>query len=579
MLCAMARRALSLTAFIAGCLGIFPAGTAAAPIILPSDHGSRHAGKSVVFVPPEHARICVAQFGDGTRTSSRYPIQLGGPSRRVSWQTGPRTRGRWAIYISCGTGKRKPTSLGTAIREFVSGHSRRGRITIRPGSFRATNGWIPAHPPKTKRHRDRGAHASDAEEIDTGYANPCTGLSRIYMIKAYAVGYGYGARIGFMPTGNASESGAVNLIWGYLQGCVGHWPYLTSTETDSIYKQMVCHIVYGIFPGAGPSWDFEAWRSDPSWATALNPLNKCQLWGNVPGAGDEFIGHIVQGSQDTSPQKEAWLIDNLNGLTIKRHILTSKAFYCLKAQGDKGPEVLASDFLRDELTAGPPIGDDVCGGSSPTTPPPTGPAAPLPAGQYYVQYAEGGVYWRSGPDWNTAEATPGNGFYPGTVIKPTCYQAGAANVPGSADGMWEQATIVGGPGSGSGWINEHFVADGQPINQPSPGIPPCASAPPTPPPPAQTWSEQETPNHPVNTFTNYHNASGMGPAIAAGAWVQVSCKVYDPTIGSVNPDGYWYRIASSPWNNAYYSPANTFMNGDPYGGPYTHNTDFAVPNC
>ena len=95
----------------------------------------------------------------------------------------------------------------------------------------------------------------------------------------------------------------------------------------------------------------------------------------------------------------------------------------------------------------------------------------------------------------------------------------------------------------------------------------------------RTWSEQETPNHPVNTFLNYHNASGMGSPIGSGAWVQVSCKVYDPTIASVNPDGYWYRIATSPWNNAYYAPANTFMNGDPYGGPYTHNTDFAVPNC
>ena len=71
----------------------------------------------------------------------------------------------------------------------------------------------------------------------------------------------------------------------------------------------------------------------------------------------------------------------------------------------------------------------------------------------------------------------------------------------------------------------------------------------------------------------------MGPAIAAGQWVEVSCKVYDPTIPSVNPDGYWYRIASAPWSNAYYSPANTFMNGDPYGGPYTHNTDFSVPDC
>jgi hypothetical protein len=189
--------------------------------------------------------------------------------------------------------------------------------------------------------------------------------------------------------------------------------------------------------------------------------------------------------------------------------------------------------------------------------------------------AAGGIYWRSGPDWNTPVAVAGNGFYPGTVIKISCYQPGAANVPGSADSMWEQASWVSGPGTGSGWINEHFISDGSAINQPSPGAPACSA----PPPPPPTWSEQETPNHPVNTFTDYHNASGMGPAIAAGQWVQVSCKVYDPTIASVNPDGYWYRIASAPWNNAYYSPANTFMNGDPYGGPYTHNTDYSVPNC
>lgn len=71
----------------------------------------------------------------------------------------------------------------------------------------------------------------------------------------------------------------------------------------------------------------------------------------------------------------------------------------------------------------------------------------------------------------------------------------------------------------------------------------------------------------------------MGPKIPAAAWVQVSCKVYAPAIQSANPDGYWYRIASSPWNNAYYAVANTFMNGDPWGGPYTHNTDFKVPDC
>jgi hypothetical protein len=103
--------------------------------------------------------------------------------------------------------------------------------------------------------------------------------------------------------------------------------------------------------------------------------------------------------------------------------------------------------------------------------------------------------------------------------------------------------------------------------------------PPPPPPPPSTYSETESIHHPVNTFTNYDNASGMGPQIAAGETVQVSCRVYDPTIVSVNPDGYWYRIASAPWNNAYYSPANTFLNGDPPDGPYFNNTDFAVPVC
>jgi hypothetical protein len=97
--------------------------------------------------------------------------------------------------------------------------------------------------------------------------------------------------------------------------------------------------------------------------------------------------------------------------------------------------------------------------------------------------ASGGVYWRSSPDWNTPEPAPGNRVYPGTIIKVSCYQAGAANVPGSADSMWEQATWVSGPGGGSGWINEHFINDGAAINQSSPGAVACSPPPPPPPPP------------------------------------------------------------------------------------------------
>src|SRR5258708_31573508 len=100
------------------------------------------------------------------------------------------------------------------------------------------------------------------------------------------------------------------------------------------------------------------------------------------------------------------------------------------------------------------------------------PASAMAGARSAVMNAEGGIYWRSEPNWAAAEAIPGFGFYNGTTVEVHCYQGGSA-VPGSADTMWEQATDVGGPGYGSGWINEHFINDGQPINQPSPGVPPC----------------------------------------------------------------------------------------------------------
>jgi hypothetical protein len=97
---------------------------------------------------------------------------------------------------------------------------------------------------------------------------------------------------------------------------------------------------------------------------------------------------------------------------------------------------------------------------------------------------------------------------------------------------------------------------------------------------SQTLYSEQQGSLGANTFTNPYNASGMGVKIAPYAYVQVSCKVYAPQIISANPDGYWYRIHSAPWNDAYYAVANTFWNGDiPGQKPYVHNTDFAVPDC
>jgi hypothetical protein len=93
------------------------------------------------------------------------------------------------------------------------------------------------------------------------------------------------------------------------------------------------------------------------------------------------------------------------------------------------------------------------------------------------------------------------------------------------------------------------------------------------------WREREVPAYPVNTFRDHHHVSGEGRPVPAGARVFVSCKVYDPSIPSVSPAGYWYRIASRPWSNRYYAPANTFLNGDPPDGPYSHPVDRRVRRC
>lgn len=45
--------------------------------------------------------------------------------------------------------------------------------------------------------------------------------------------------------------------------------------------------------------------------------------------------------------------------------------------------------------------------------------------------------------------------------------------------MWEQASIASGPGTGSGWINEHFINDGAAITRPLPGFPFQLTAQPT----------------------------------------------------------------------------------------------------
>ena len=550
-------------ALLAACIATLVANDATAtPIILPARQALGADDRaSLYLIPPDGARACIAQFAADGHTTGAYRISLGGPSRRLRWTMARTGRGSLAIYVSCGTDARHPTSLGTARRTFALARSgrRRGRTLLRRGSWRVSAGWIPKGPPAFKGSR---ARAADVTEANTSVARTC---SSPYMTKAYAVGQGYGARMGFVPRTPAHDNPNVDKIWKALLECV-RYPNLTGSQADSVFKQMVCHVIYGALPGAGSSWDFEAWRTDPSWATALWPGHDCQKWGNVAitVAGAQFNGQILNGSLDFAQQKHAWLVLRMpDGDFVREHVLTTKAFGCLKALGAPGPVVVASGFLTDELPILGDAGDEWCTGAA---------TVPLSvAGSPTVTLTQGPAALPSGYRYGVALS----GFGPRSVVSVTCYDSAS---PG---GFYSFHLTTDASGAAftssycySGDGPDHWViAGGVASNHVAWG----GSSPP--PPPAPTWAEQETPNHPVNTFLNYHNASGVGQAIPAGTWVQVSCKVYDPTIGSVNPDGYWYRIASAPWSNIYYAPANTFMNGDTYGGPYTHNTDFAVANC
>jgi hypothetical protein len=200
---------------------------------------------------------------------------------------------------------------------------------------------------------------------------------------------------------------------------------------------------------------------------------------------------------------------------------------------------------------------------------------------YGVMNAEGGIYWRSAPDWNTPEAVAGNGFYPDTVIAVHCYQSGAGNVPGSTDSMWEQASDVGGSGYGSGWVNEHFINDGQPINQPSLGVPPCGAEPPPPSPSPASGLAFSIFNAEGGIYYRYgphwgETTATPGVGVYDGDQVELICGAFGDAVGPY-ADTAWSKVRnlSRPvgegWVNEHYindgAPDNGFVAGEPMCQP------------
>lgn len=192
-----------------------------------------------------------------------------------------------------------------------------------------------------------------------------------------------------------------------------------------------------------------------------------------------------------------------------------------------------------------------------------------------------GVYWRSEPNWAAAERITGFGVYNGTTIEVHCYQSGTA-VEGSADTMWEQATDVAGSGYGSGWLNEHFINDGQPINQPSPGVPSC-NAPPPPPPPIS--GSLVFPIFNADGGIYYRNSphwadtsATPGVGVYNGDQVQLICGGFGDAVGPFNDTAWSYvnnlsRPVGEGWVNEHFindgALSNQFVSGESMCGPNT----------
>ena len=116
-----------------------------------------------------------------------------------------------------------------------------------------------------------------------------------------------------------------------------------------------------------------------------------------------------------------------------------------------------------------------------------------------------------------------------------------------------------------------------------PNVPTCTgTAPPNPPPPPPPppATHAETTGGATHTWTNYANAGGTeGPSIPSNATVEIACAV--PGFRVADGNTWWYKIASGPWNSAYYAAADAFYNNGATSGSLigTPFVDPNVPTC
>jgi hypothetical protein len=90
----------------------------------------------------------------------------------------------------------------------------------------------------------------------------------------------------------------------------------------------------------------------------------------------------------------------------------------------------------------------------------------------------------------------------------------------------------------------------------------------------------ETTGGVTHTWTDPGSAGGSaGPIIAPASTVQIACRLTGFRVADGNT--WWYRIASSPWDGAFYASADAFYNNGSTSGSLvgTPLVDTRVPTC
>jgi serine/threonine protein kinase len=202
----------------------------------------------------------------------------------------------------------------------------------------------------------------------------------------------------------------------------------------------------------------------------------------------------------------------------------------------------------------------------------------------------------SGAGWTTGDAAVATVSSIGVV---TAVGAGQTTLTAQIGSVTATATVTvtqslpeaGGNGGGSpGSASSNQGNTSTKKTKPTPQNPPSTASGGGPPKisnPTQTASTgagvttyAEIAGLPTTTWSNPATAGGTaGATITSGETVEVTCKVVG--LQEVEGNAYWYEIASSPWNNAFYAPSNNFYSNGQTSGPIneTVQVDPNVPNC